>query len=55
VLDAAAGFERHRPFVAVEDAQIPARAIAERGGKLFGEMRDVDDDFFDADRREFSR
>ncbi|KZC36830.1 UNVERIFIED_ORG: hypothetical protein RHOFW104R5_25530 [Rhodanobacter sp. FW104-R5] len=39
---AAAGFQRQRPLVGVADAQAPARAVAQRVGKLFGEVRGVD-------------
>ena len=44
MLDAAAGFERFGAFVAVVDAQVPARSVAERGGELRGEIRGVDHD-----------
>src|SRR5690349_12466607 len=52
MLDAAAGFERLLAFVAVANANIPSRTIAERGRKLLCEMRRVDDDIAHADRRE---
>lgn len=39
---AAACFQRCGAFVGVADAQAPARAVAQRGRELFGQMRGVD-------------
>ena len=52
VEDAAAGFERHRPFVAVGDAHAVAAAIAERLANLRAEPGEIDHDVAHAGARQ---